>query len=144
MMEKNIALKYWREAIIITIYTLNHVQVKKGTHSIAFELWYGYSPNVKYFKVFGSKCYILKDLKNGKLDAKIEEAIFLGYSTRRKYYKCLNNNTNKVVESVNLNFDDYTEVHEDEPKKEPKNYRTFMYCYGGMSDKVDGIVAANQ
>ena len=42
--------------------TLNRVQVKKGTHLTPFELWYGYSPDVKYFKVFGSKCYI-EDLK---------------------------------------------------------------------------------
>ena len=55
MMEKNVALKYWREAESIDIYTLNHVQVKKGTHSTSFEVWYGYSPNVKYFKVFERK-----------------------------------------------------------------------------------------
>ena len=84
MMEKNISLKYWREAISISIYTLNHVQVNKGTHSKPFELWYGYSLNVKYFKLFGRKCYILKDFRNSKHDAKSEEGIFLGYSTRSK------------------------------------------------------------
>ena len=126
MMEKNIALKYQREAISTTVYTLNHVQFKKGTHSTPFDLWYGYSPNVKYFKVFGSKCYILKDFRKGKLDAKSEEGIFLGYSTRSKAYKCLNTNTNKVVESVNVKFDEYTEVHEDEPMKKPKEYKSFV------------------
>ena len=71
MREKNVTLKYWREAISTTIYTLNRVQVMKGTHSTPFELWYGYSPNVKYFKVFGRKCYILKDVRNRKLYAKL-------------------------------------------------------------------------
>ena len=33
MIEKKVALKYWREAVSTTIYTLNQVQVKKGTHS---------------------------------------------------------------------------------------------------------------
>ena len=37
MMEKNVALKYWREAISTIIYTLNYVQVKKGTYSTPFE-----------------------------------------------------------------------------------------------------------
>ena len=82
------------------------MQIKKGTHSTPFELWYGYSPNVKYFKVFGSKFYILKYFKNGKLDAKSEEGIFLGYSIRSKAYKYLNTNTNKVVESVFVKFDE--------------------------------------
>ena len=102
---------------------LNHVQVKKGTHSTPFELWYGYPPNVKYFKVFGSKCYILKDARNGKFDAKSEEGIFLGYSTISKAYKCLNTNTNKVVESANVNFDEYTKVYEVESMKKLKEYK---------------------
>ena len=47
----------------------------------------------KNFKVFGSKRYILKDTRNGKFDAKSDEGIFLGYSTRSKAYKYLNTNT---------------------------------------------------
>ena len=41
MMEKNVSLKYQTEAISTTIYTLNQVQVKKGTRITPFELWYG-------------------------------------------------------------------------------------------------------
>ncbi len=94
------------------------MQVKKGTQSTPFELWYRYSPNVKNFKVFGSKCYILKDFRNGKLDEKSEEGIFLGYSTRSKAYKCLNTNINKVVESENVKFHEYTKVYDVELLKE--------------------------
>ena len=59
------------------------MQVKKGTNTKPFELWYGYAPNVKYFRVFGRKCYILKYNRNGKIDAKNDKGIFLGYSTKR-------------------------------------------------------------
>ena len=93
------------------------MQIKKGTNATPFELWYGHSPNVKHFKVFGRKCYILKDARNGKFDAKSNEGIFLGYSTRSKSYKCLNTNTNKIVESTIVKFDEYIEVHNDEPIK---------------------------
>ena len=72
MIEKKIALKYWREAVSTIVYSLNYVQFKKGTHSTPFELWYGYPPNVKYFKIFGSKCYILKDDRNGKFDYSLD------------------------------------------------------------------------
>ena len=126
MMEKNVALKYWREAISTIVYTLNHVQVKKGTQSTPFELWYVYPPNVKYFKTFGSKCYILKDDRNGKFDEKSDEVIFLGYSTRSIAYKCLNTNTNKVFESANVNFDEFTEVHEAKLAKELEKYKSFI------------------
>lgn len=88
------------------VYTLNRVQVKKGTNLTPYELWFGYAPGAKYFKMFGRKCYILKDNRNGKLDAKGEEGIILGYSTRSKAYKCLNTNTNKIVESANVKVDE--------------------------------------
>ena len=51
MMEKNFTLGYQREIVTTFLYTLNYVQVNKGTHSTPFDLWYGYTPNVKYFKV---------------------------------------------------------------------------------------------
>ena len=102
------------------------MQVKKGTHSTPFELWYRYPPNVKYFKIFGRKLYILKDDRNGKFDAKSDEGIFLGYSTRSKSYKCLNTNTNKIVESANVNFDEYREVHEDESMKKLEEKYSFV------------------
>ena len=92
---------------------------------------------MKYFKVFGSKCYILKDFRNGKLDTKSEEGIFLGYSTRSKAYKCLNTNTNKVMESANVNFDEYTEVYEAEPMEELEEYRSFIYFYEGIPIEED-------
>jgi len=42
-------------------------------------------PTVKYFHVFGSKCYILgdKDYRR-KMDPKSDEGIFLGYSTNKR------------------------------------------------------------
>ena len=75
---------------------------------------------MKHFKVFGSKCYILKDTRNGKFDAKSDGGIFPSYSIRSKAYKCLSTNTNKIVESANVNFDEYIEVHDNEPIKKPK------------------------
>ena len=141
MMEKNVALKYWREAISIAVYTLNRVQVKKGTNATPFELWYGHSPNVKHFKIFGCKCYILKESRNGKFDAKSEEGIFLGYSTRTKAYKCFNVNTNKVVESTNLKFDELVEVQNAESAKKIEEYKTFVYFYEGMPNEGE---VANQ
>ena len=132
MIEKNVALKYWREATSTIVYTLNQIQIKKGTNATPFELWYGHSPNVKHFKVFGCKCYILKDARNGKFDTISDEGICLGYSARSKAYKCLNTNTNKIVESEDVNFDENIEAHDDEPIKRLEEYKYFVYFYEGM------------
>ena len=93
---------------------------------------------MKYFKIFGSKCYILKDDRNGKFDAKSDEGIFLGYSTRSKAYKFLNINTNKVVKSENVNFDEFAEEHDHvELGKDIDNYRSFVYFYDGILNQED-------
>ena len=63
----------------------------------------------------------------------------MGYSIRSKAYKCLNVNTKKVVESANVKFDEYTEVHEVEPMKEPKEYKSFVYFYEGMPIDEDVV-----
>ena len=136
-MEKNVSLKYWREAVSTTVYTLNKAQVKKGTNATLFELWYGHSPNVKHFKIFGCKCYILKESRNGKFDAKSEEGIFLSYYTRTKAYKCLNANTKKVVESTNVKFDELTEVQNVESTKKIEEYKTFVYLYEDMPNNAE-------
>ena len=94
---------------------------------------------MKYFKIFGSKSYILKDDRNGKFDAKSDEGIFLGYSKRSKPYNFLNTNTNKVVESANVNFDELIEVHEAKPTKEPEEYKSFIYFYEDMPTEEDAI-----
>ena len=141
-MEKSVALKYWREAVSIAVHTLNRVQVKKVTNATPFELWYGHSPSVKHFKIFGCKCYILKDARNGKFDAKSNEGIFLGYSTRSKAYKCLNINTNKVVESANVNSDEHAKVQIKKPKGS-EEYRTFIYSYEGMENGEEVVNQVN-
>jgi hypothetical protein len=75
---------------------------------IPYELWYGYTLGVSYFKIFGSRYYIHKDKKNGKLDVKGDEGIFLGYSSKSKSYKFLKNDTNKMIESEIVRFDDFS------------------------------------
>ena len=62
---------------------------------------------MKYFQVFGSKCYILNDRENlGKFDAKSDKGIFLGYSTSSRAYRVYNKRTKTVMESTNVKIDD--------------------------------------
>ena len=77
------------------------------TKKISYEIWKEKKPKVKYFRVFGSKCYILNDRKNpGKFDAKNDEGIFLGYSTNSRAYRVYNKLTTMVMESINVVIDD--------------------------------------
>ncbi|GJW57370.1 retrovirus-related pol polyprotein from transposon TNT 1-94 [Tanacetum coccineum] len=64
-------------------------------------------PTLDYFRVFGSKCFILntKDYLS-KFDPKSYEGVFLGYSQNSKAYIILNKHTRKIEESLNMTFDE--------------------------------------
>jgi len=64
---------------------------------------------VRYFRVFGRKCYIKRDEDLGKFDARSDEGIFLGYSTQSKAYRCYNKRLRKIIESTNMNVDEGVE-----------------------------------
>ena len=86
---------------------MNRGQLRVNSEKTPYELWYGRTPSVKYFKVFGRKCYIKnlhKDL--GKFDARSDEGIFLGYASNKKAYRCYNLRLHKIVESADVKIDD--------------------------------------
>ncbi|GJZ69127.1 retrovirus-related pol polyprotein from transposon TNT 1-94 [Tanacetum coccineum] len=72
-----------------------------------YELLRGRKFTLDYFKVFGSKCFILntKDYLI-KFDPKSYEGVFLGYSQNGKAYIILNKHTKKIEESLNVTFDE--------------------------------------
>ena len=76
MIEKGVVEKFGREAKSNFSYTLNQVQHKKGKNKTSYEIWYDKKPNVRFFNVFGSKCYVLKDDRNGKFDKKERKEYF--------------------------------------------------------------------
>lgn len=62
---------------------------------------------MKYFHVFGSKCYILADRdQRRKLDPKSDYGLFLGYSTNSRSYRVFNTITQVTMESINIVVDE--------------------------------------
>jgi transposase InsO family protein len=104
---KNLAQHLWGEAINTACHIINKVYLRPETNKTPYEIWRGKKPKVKYFKTFGSKCYILCDRENlGKFDSKSDEGIFLGYSINSRAYRVFNKRTETVMESINVVIDD--------------------------------------
>ena len=54
--------KLWVQAIDIVVFIINKGLLRNNCNMTPYELWKGRPTNVKYFKIFGSKCYIkIKD-----------------------------------------------------------------------------------
>ncbi|GJZ38316.1 reverse transcriptase domain-containing protein [Tanacetum coccineum] len=64
---------------------------------------WGKKPNLQYFRVFGSLCYPTNDYDDvGKLKAKADIGIFVGYAPTKKAYRIYNKRTRKIQETVHF------------------------------------------
>jgi transposase InsO family protein len=56
--------RFWAEAMNTACYAINHLYLQRILKKTSYELLIGKKPNVSYFRVFGSKCFIL--VKRGR------------------------------------------------------------------------------
>ena len=90
--------KFWGQAVHTSVHIMNRGLLTNDSDKTPYELWMGRSTNVKQFRIFGSRCYIKRDDgKIGKFDSRVDEGIFVGYSSKRKAYNCYNIRLGKVV-----------------------------------------------
>ena len=96
--EEKLSDSFWREVVYTAVYILNRGQLRVNKYKTHYELWYGRPSSVKYFKVFGNKCYIKRNKDDlGKFDSRTDEGIFLGFSSTKKEYRCFNKRLQKIV-----------------------------------------------
>ena len=104
---KKLPKSLWGEAVNTACHTLNRVYFKPNSKKTLYELWRGKKPAVKYFRIFGSDCYILRDRENlEKFDVKSDKGYFLRYSSTSRAYRVYNLRTKIVMESSNVVIND--------------------------------------
>ncbi|GJY22755.1 retrovirus-related pol polyprotein from transposon TNT 1-94 [Tanacetum coccineum] len=105
--EQSLPQKFWCNAVDTSTYILNRILIRVILGKIPYELLKGRKPTLDYFRVFGSKCFILNTKEYlTKFDPKSYECVFLGYSQNSKAYIILNKHTRKIKESLNVTFDE--------------------------------------
>ncbi len=74
---------YWEEAVATACYLQNRVPHATDPNATPYFHWFGKSPNVQHFKIFGCAAYPVTalDLRK-KLDATSTRMIFVGYGDR--------------------------------------------------------------
>nr|GEX45424.1 hypothetical protein [Tanacetum cinerariifolium] len=77
-------------------------------------------PPVKFFHIFGSLCYIIRDGENlDKMKEKDNACIFLGYSTQSRAYRVFNKRTRVIVETIHVNFDELPQMASNHVSSDP-------------------------
>jgi hypothetical protein len=99
--------RFWSEAVNTTFHAINRLYLHRLLKKTSYELLTGNKPNVSYFRVFGSKCYILvKKGRHLKFARKAIEEFLLGYDSNTKAYRVFNRSSGLVEVSSDIVFDE--------------------------------------
>ncbi|GJX43648.1 retrovirus-related pol polyprotein from transposon TNT 1-94 [Tanacetum coccineum] len=105
-----VPLFFWAEAISTTCFTQERHSGWWGVFStceIPYHIINGRKSSVKFFYIFGSLCYIVRDGENlDKMKEKGDACIFVGYSTQSRAYRVYNKRTRVRVETIHVNFNE--------------------------------------
>nr|GEU74711.1 retrovirus-related Pol polyprotein from transposon TNT 1-94 [Tanacetum cinerariifolium] len=91
---ENLPLFLWAKAIATACFTQNHSIIHKRFDKTPYELMNKRKPNIKFFNVFGCRCYLLNDYEDvGKFKAKGDIGVFVGYSKESAAFRIYNKRT---------------------------------------------------
>ncbi|GKB55123.1 retrovirus-related pol polyprotein from transposon TNT 1-94 [Tanacetum coccineum] len=111
---------FWAEAIATTCFTQNRSLVIPRHEKTPYHIINARKPSVKFFHIFGSLCYIVRDGENlDKMKEKGDACIFVGYSTQSKAYRVFNKRTRMIVETIHVNFDELPQMASDHVSSDP-------------------------
>nr|GEU85546.1 retrovirus-related Pol polyprotein from transposon TNT 1-94 [Tanacetum cinerariifolium] len=109
-----VPLFFWSEAIATSCFTQNPSLVIPQHEKTPDHIINDQKPSVKFFYIFGSLCYIVKDGENlAKMKEKGDACIFVGYSTQSRAYRVFNTRTRVIVETIHVNFDELPHMASD-------------------------------
>ncbi|GJS72354.1 retrovirus-related pol polyprotein from transposon TNT 1-94 [Tanacetum coccineum] len=115
-----VPLFFWAEAIATACFTQNRSLVIPRHEKTPYHIINARKPSVKFFHIFGSLCYIVRDGENlDKMKEKGDACIFVGYSTQSKAYMVFNKRTRIIVETIHVNFDELPQMASDHVSSDP-------------------------
>nr|GEV65574.1 retrovirus-related Pol polyprotein from transposon TNT 1-94 [Tanacetum cinerariifolium] len=115
-----VPLFFWAKAIATACFTQNYSLVIPGHEKTPYHIINDRKPSVKFFYIFGSVCYIVRDGGNlDKMKDKGDECIFVGYSNLSRAYKVFNKRTRVIMESIHVNFDELPLMASDQLSSDP-------------------------
>nr|GEW27387.1 hypothetical protein [Tanacetum cinerariifolium] len=115
-----VPLLFWAKAIATACFTQNRSLVIPRHEKTPYHIINERKPSAKFFYIFGSLCYIVRDGKNlDKMKEKGDACIFVGYSTMSRAYRVFNKRTRVIVETIHVNFDELPHMVSDHVSSDP-------------------------
>ncbi|KAJ0677880.1 putative RNA-directed DNA polymerase [Helianthus annuus] len=126
LVESELPIQFWGEAVSAACYTLNRVLTVKRHGKTCFELLQRRKPDLSYLEPFGAPCTMIEP--DGKFGAKAIEGFFLGYATPN--FRVWNLATKKIELWSEVRVQRYTS-----PVRAPGD--PWMFDYDGLFDSFN-------
>nr|GEW37593.1 retrovirus-related Pol polyprotein from transposon TNT 1-94 [Tanacetum cinerariifolium] len=124
----------WAEAIATVCFTQNRSIIHRRFNKTPYELINGRKPDISFLYVFGALYYPKNDREDiGKLGAKCDIGFFIGYSADSYAYRVYNHRTKKIMETMNVSFDElFAMAFEQRSSKPGLNSMTSGHISSGL------------
>nr|GFA35209.1 retrovirus-related Pol polyprotein from transposon TNT 1-94 [Tanacetum cinerariifolium] len=110
----------WAEAIATACFTQNRSIIHRRFNKTPYELINGRKPDISVLHVFGALCYPKNDREDiRKPGAKGDIGFFIGYSTDSCAYRIYNRRTKKIMETMNVSFDELSAMAFEQRSSKP-------------------------
>jgi histone deacetylase 1/2 len=104
----SLPLKFWDEAVTTVVFLINRLPSKVIHDQTLFERLFGQKPNYTFLCAFGCAVWPnLRPYNTRKLQFRLKQCVFIGYSTLHKGYKCLDPKDGHVYVSRDVVFDEH-------------------------------------
>jgi hypothetical protein len=98
--------RFWADAISTACYVSNQIFLRSILLLTPFVLRFSRKLSVSHFRPFGCKCFVLKRGNLDKFESLSFDGILLGYTPHGRSYRVYSFDTNTVVESCDVTFDE--------------------------------------
>nr|GFA42934.1 retrovirus-related Pol polyprotein from transposon TNT 1-94 [Tanacetum cinerariifolium] len=124
----------WAEAIATACFTQNRSIIHRRFNKTPYELINGRKLDILFLHVFGALCYPKNDREDiGKLGAKGDIGFFIGYSADSCAYRVYNRRTKKIMETMNVSFDELSAMAFEQHSSKPRlNSMTSGHISSGL------------
>nr|GFC73894.1 retrovirus-related Pol polyprotein from transposon TNT 1-94 [Tanacetum cinerariifolium] len=110
----------WAQAIATACFTQNRSIIHRRFNKTPYELINGRKPDISFLYVFGALCYPKNDREDiGKLGAKGDIGFSIGYSADSCAYRIYNHQTKKIMETMNVSFDELSAMAFEQRSSKP-------------------------
>jgi hypothetical protein len=98
--------RYWAEAVNTACHVGNQIFLRAFMNKTCYELMHRRAPRVSHIRAFGCRCFIIKKGRLDKFESRSSDGIFMGYASHSRAFCVLNLDTNLVMETCEVTFDE--------------------------------------